>query len=71
MDYGSFLCVLEYLYTDKCVGLAMDEALSVLALANFFCLPRLVAICELHVVSELQMKLSADEVAVASEVISR
>ena len=71
VGYGSFVSVLEYLYTGQCLGLPMDEALGVMALANFFCLPQLIAVCESNVVNSLQMTMAVDELAVASDVLCK
>ena len=70
-NYDAFLRVLEYLYTGQCPCLSLDETIVVLALANFFCLPRLVALCEQIVVKELQVAMATDEMTVAEDVIGK
>ena len=68
-NFDAFLKVLEYLYTGQCPVLTVDDIIGVLALANFFCLPRLVALCEQLIVKELQVAMAADEMAVTEDVI--
>lgn len=68
-NFDAFLKVLEFLYTGECPCLALDDTLAVMALANFFCLPRLVALCEQVIVKELQVSMASDEMAVAEDVI--
>lgn len=68
-NFDAFLKVLEYLYTGQCPVLTVDDIIGVLALANFFCLPRLVALCEKLIVKELQVAMAADEMAVTEDVI--
>lgn len=68
-NFDAFLKVLEYLYTGQCPFLTMDDIIGVLALANFFCLPRLVALCEKLIVKELQVAMAADEMAVTEDII--
>ena len=47
----------------------MDDIIGVMALANFFCLPRLVALCEQHIVKELQVSMATNEMAVAEDIV--
>lgn len=68
-NFEAFLSVLEYLYTGQCLSLSVDDIVSVLALANFFCLPRLVALCEQHIVKELQVAIATNEMAVAEDIV--
>ena len=68
-NFDAFLKVLEYLYTGQCPCLTVDDTLAVMALANFFCLPRLVSLCEQLIVKELQVALATDEMTVAEDVI--
>ena len=70
-NYDAFLIVLEYLYTGQCPCLNLDETIVVMALANFFCLPRLVALCEQIIVKELQVAMATDEMAVAEDIIGK
>ena len=70
-NYEAFLRVLEYLYTGQCPCLTLDDTLAVMALANFFCLPRLVALCEQIIVKELQVAMATDEMAVAEDIIGK
>lgn len=68
-NFDAFLKVLEYLYTGQCPLLTADDIIGVMALANFFCLPRLVALCEKLVVKELQVAMATDDMAVAEDII--
>lgn len=68
-NYTSFLIVLEYLYTGHCPAISLDKALDVIGLANFFCLPRLVASCEQLITDDLQVAMKADELSVTADVI--
>ena len=68
-NYGCFLAVLEYLYTGQWPSQSLDNLSGLLALANFFCLPRLLALCEQHIVKEIQIAMAADELDVAEDVI--
>lgn len=68
-NFDAFLKVLEYLYTGQCPCLTADDIIDVMALANFFCLPILVALCEQLIVKELQVAMATDEMAVAEDVI--
>lgn len=70
-NYDAFLRVLEYLYTGQCPCLNLDETIVVMALANFFCLPRLVALCEQIIVKELQVSMATDAMAVAEDIIGK
>lgn len=70
-NYASFLFVLEYLYTGQCPVLSLDEALDVIGLANFLCLPRLVALCEQLITKNLQVAMATDELSVTEDVLGR
>ena len=50
----SFLNMLEYLYTGKCRYLIQSDIHGTLQLANFLCLSRLVAMCELALVEQIE-----------------
>ncbi|XP_033099318.1 rho-related BTB domain-containing protein 2-like isoform X2 [Anneissia japonica] len=50
----TFSALLEYLYTDSCSPLCYQEAMNVIELANFLCLPRLVVIMEDMVIKVLK-----------------
>ncbi|KAJ7392409.1 Rho- BTB domain-containing protein 1 [Desmophyllum pertusum] len=65
----AFLKVLEYLYTGQCPSLCVDDIIDVMALANFFCLTRLVALCEQLIIKELQVAMATNEMAVAEDII--
>ena len=67
----SFLKVLEYLYTGQCPSLCVDDIIDVMALANFFCLTRLVALCEQLIIKELQVAMATNEMAVAEDIIGK
>ena len=53
----SFLGVLEYIYTGGCSALHIGDATGILKLANFLCLPRLVAICEQYIIKDTEASL--------------
>lgn len=55
MNLESFLAVLEYLYTDEVSKDYQGSKVAVMALANFFCLPRLVALYEKLIVEEIEL----------------
>ena len=57
MNLKAFLAVLEYIYTDEVNQSYQGSKVAVLAVANFFCLPRLVALCEKLIVKELQSEI--------------
>lgn len=59
---ATFELFLEYLYTDQCHMESNSDALAVLELANFLCLPHLVALCEKSVVHELQSSMETQDV---------
>ncbi|XP_071506571.1 rho-related BTB domain-containing protein 1-like [Diadema antillarum] len=59
---STFELFLEYLYTDQCHIESLADALALLELANFLCLPHLIALCELSVVHELQSSMETQEV---------
>ncbi|XP_041477615.1 rho-related BTB domain-containing protein 1-like [Lytechinus variegatus] len=59
---STFELFLEYLYTDQCHIETNSDALALLELANFLCLPHLVALCEKSVVHELQSSMETQEV---------
>lgn len=54
MNLKAFLAVLEYLYTDKISKSYDGSKVAVMAIANFFCLPRLVALYEKSIIEEMQ-----------------
>ena len=58
MNVTAFLCVLEYLYTDEVSKSYDGSKVAAMAVANFFCLPRLVALYEKLIVEELEIDLS-------------
>lgn len=49
-----FLALLEYLYTDTVQFDGETDLVELLVLADRFCLPRLVALCELHITREVE-----------------
>ena len=51
-SYDSFIAVLEYLYTGTCEK--YNDLHGTLQLANFLCLPRLVALCESEIVNYIK-----------------
>ena len=58
MNLKAFLAVLEYLYTDEVSKSYEDNKVSAMAVANFFCLPRLVALYEKLIVEEMESNMS-------------
>lgn len=54
MNVKAFLAVLEYLYTDEVSKNYQDSKVAAMAVANFFCLPRLVALYEKLIVEEIE-----------------
>ena len=60
MALKTFLVFLEYLYTDH-APLEEENALEVLALANQYAVPRLMAMCELFISEEVE-RLMADNI---------
>lgn len=55
---STFYHLLEYLYTDECsMDLPHDEIIALIELANFLCLPQLVAVCEAYLVDDLKREL--------------
>ncbi|XP_071948488.1 rho-related BTB domain-containing protein 1-like isoform X2 [Antedon mediterranea] len=57
----TFNALLEYIYTDKCSLLGYQEAMNVVELANFLCLPRLVAIMEDMLVTVLSKMMEKNK----------
>jgi hypothetical protein len=54
MNLKAFLAVLEYLYTDEISKTYQGSKVAAMAVANFFCLPRLVALYEKVIVDEIE-----------------
>ena len=54
MNLKAFLAVLEYLYTDEVSQNYQGSKVAAMAVANFFCLPRLVALYEKSIVEEIE-----------------
>ncbi|CAB3994898.1 rho-related BTB domain-containing 2-like [Paramuricea clavata] len=54
MNLKAFLAVLEYLYTDEISKTYQGSKIAAMAVANFFCLPRLVALYEKVIVDEIE-----------------
>ncbi len=54
MNLKAFLAVLEYLYTDEVSKNYQGSKVAAMAVANFFCLPRLVALYERLIVEEME-----------------
>ncbi|XP_031551057.1 rho-related protein racA-like [Actinia tenebrosa] len=48
----SFLAILEYLYTDH-APIEEGDAIDIMVLADRFCLPRLVTLCELYITKKV------------------
>ena len=57
MNLNAFLAVLEYLYTDEVSKNYEGSKVSAMAVANFFCLPRLVALYEKLIVEEMESNM--------------
>lgn len=58
MNLECFLAVLEYMYTDEVSKEYQGSKVAVMAVANFFCLPRLVALYEKLIVEEIGLDMS-------------
>ena len=58
MNVDCFMAVLEYLYTDEVSRDYQGNKVAVMALANFFCLPRLVALYERLIIEEIKLDVS-------------
>ncbi|XP_069140468.1 LOW QUALITY PROTEIN: rho-related BTB domain-containing protein 1-like [Argopecten irradians] len=56
-----FIVLQEYLYTDKIRSLESVDQLALIAVANRFCLPRLISLVEEYVVMELSRAAHRDE----------
>jgi hypothetical protein len=54
MNLKAFLAVLEYLYTDQVSKDYQGSKVAAMAVANFFCLPRLVALYEKMIVDDME-----------------
>ena len=63
----SFLAVLEYLYTGDCKY--YGDLHGTLQLANFLCLPRLVALCEEEIVKYITELNACDDKEVFAAVL--
>ena len=50
----SFLAILEYLYTDH-APIEEGDSEEIMALADRFCLPRLVSLCELYITKKVDV----------------
>lgn len=50
---ATFLAFLEYLYTDHS-PIEEEDSYGILALADQYCLPRLLALCELYVSKQIE-----------------
>ena len=61
--------MLEYVYTGSCSAVHMGDALEILKLANFLCLPRLVAICEQHIIKETDASLEKNQDTVMENIL--
>ena len=64
----SFLGVLEYIYTGNCSAVHMCDAFGILKLANFLCLPRLVAICEQFIIKDTEASVECNGEAVMDNI---
>ena len=58
--HGGFLGFLQYVYTDE-VNLDVHDALDVLTVANQFCLPRLVSLCEVWLEKKMELSLHSSK----------
>ena len=54
MNLKAFVAVLEYLYTDEVSKSYQGSKVAAMAVANFFCLPRLVALYEKLIVEDVE-----------------
>ncbi|XP_077992388.1 rho-related BTB domain-containing protein 1-like [Glandiceps talaboti] len=57
---GCFQVLLEYLYTDECPPIKPAECLHLIELANFLCLPHLLAQAEENIIKEFQLALEKE-----------
>ncbi len=60
--------MLEYIYTGNCSVVHMGDPIGILKLANFLCLPRLVAICEQYIIKETEASLEYSPDAVMENI---
>ena len=63
MSVETFTALQEFLYTGRCRHLESVDNIELIELANRLCLPRLLAMTELHIVQKLQeVELSGREI---------
>ena len=65
----SFLAVLEYLYTDH-APIEEGDSVEIMILADRFCLPRLVTLCELYITKKVDSSIQKRVADGASDVIN-
>lgn len=54
INCNTFHTLVEYIYTGEATSLTAADCLSLIETANRLCLPHLVSLAEVHIVSELQ-----------------
>ena len=57
--HDNFLVLLEYLYTNR-APIEESDTVGIMILANQFCLPRLVTLCEYYITMEVEHSFSKD-----------
>ena len=65
----SFLAVLEYLYTDH-APIEEGDSEEIMILADRFCLPRLVTLCELYITKKIDSSIQKRVADGTSDVIN-
>jgi len=65
----SFLAVLEYLYTDH-APIEERDSVEIMILADRFCLPRLVTLCELYITKKVDSSIQKRIADGTSDVIN-
>ena len=65
----SFLALLEYLYTDH-VPIEKGDSVEIMLLADRFCLPRLVTLCELYITKKVDRAVQKKVADGTSDVIN-
>ena len=65
----SFLALLEYLYTDH-ASIEEGDSVEIMILADRFCLPRLVTLCELYITKKVDATIQKRVADGTSDVIN-
>ena len=64
----NFLAILEYLYTDH-APIEEGDSVGIMILANRFCLPRLVTLCEVSITKKMDSVIQKRVADVTSDII--